>query len=89
MVEQAMKEGASGLSTGLIYIPGAYAETDEVIGLARAAARHNGLYASHIRNEENKAAEAINEAIHIGKGKISGNALPGGKCPPGRLGRDH
>lgn len=67
LVEQAMKEGAIGLSTGLIYIPGAYAETDEVIGLARAAARHNGLYASHIRNEENKAAEAINEAIHIGK----------------------
>ncbi|HEY1023625.1 MAG TPA: D-aminoacylase [Sphingobacteriaceae bacterium] len=67
MVEQAMKEGAVGLSTGLIYIPGAYADTEEVIGLAKASAKHNGLYASHIRNEENKAAEAINEAINIGK----------------------
>lgn len=67
LVEQAMKEGAVGLSTGLIYIPGTFAKTDEVIGLAKAAARYNGVYASHIRNEENKAAEAINEAINIGK----------------------
>lgn len=67
LVEQGMKDGALGLSTGLIYIPGAYAETDEVIGLARTSSQYNGLYASHIRNEENKAAEAINEAINIGK----------------------
>src|SRR5690606_13097145 len=52
LVEQAMKAGAVGLSTGLIYIPGAYAKTEEVVGLARAAARYQGVYASHIRNEE-------------------------------------
>lgn len=66
-VAQAMEEGAVGLSTGLIYIPGAFAKTEEVIGLAKAAAASNGLYASHIRNEENGAVEAINEAIAIGK----------------------
>jgi N-acyl-D-amino-acid deacylase len=67
LVEQAMKEGAVGLSTGLIYIPGTFAKTDEVVSLARAASRYNGVYASHIRNEENKAVDAINEAINIGK----------------------
>ena len=67
MVETAMKEGAVGLSTGLIYIPGTFANTEEVVGLAKIASRYNGVYASHIRNEENKAIDAINEAINIGK----------------------
>ncbi|NII24606.1 D-aminoacylase [Pseudoflavitalea sp. X16] len=67
LVEQAMKEGAVGLSTGLIYIPGAFANTAEVVSLAKAAGRYNGIYASHIRNEENNAVEAINEAIQVGK----------------------
>ena len=67
LVEQAMKDGAVGLSTGLIYVPGTYAETNEVIGLANAAAKYNGLYASHIRNEETKVTEAIEEALNIGR----------------------
>jgi N-acyl-D-amino-acid deacylase len=67
LVEQAMQQGALGLSTGLIYIPGTFAKADEVVGLAKAAAKHNGIYASHIRNEESKAVDAINEAINIGK----------------------
>lgn len=67
LVDQAMKEGAVGLSTGLIYIPGTFAETEEVISLAKAAAKNKGVYASHIRNEENSAVEAVNEAINIGK----------------------
>jgi N-acyl-D-amino-acid deacylase len=67
LVAQAMKEGAVGLSTGLIYLPGMYSNTDEVIGLAKTTAAHNGVYASHIRNEESKVVEAINEAINIGK----------------------
>jgi len=67
LVEKAMREGAVGLSTGLIYIPGTFAKTSEVVGLAKAAAKHGGLYSSHIRNEENEAVEAINEAINIGK----------------------
>ena len=67
LVEKAMKEGAVGLSTGLIYIPGTFAKTEEVIGLAKAAAAYKGVYASHIRNEENNVVDAINEAINIGK----------------------
>ena len=67
LVEQAMKEGAVGLSSGLIYLPGMYSNTDEVVGLARAAARHRGLYASHIRDEGNRVVEAIDEAMHIGR----------------------
>jgi len=67
LVEQAMKQGAVGLSTGLIYIPGTFAKTEEVIGLARAAKKYKGVYASHIRNEENSAVDAVNEAINIGK----------------------
>jgi len=67
LVAQAMKDGAVGLSTGLIYLPGMYSNTDEVIGLAKIAASYNGIYASHIRNEENGVKDAINEAINIGK----------------------
>ncbi|HJS55193.1 MAG TPA: D-aminoacylase [Chitinophagaceae bacterium] len=67
LVALAMKDGAVGLSTGLIYLPGMYSNTDEVIGLAKVAAKYNGVYASHIRNEENGVIEAINEAIYIGK----------------------
>jgi N-acyl-D-amino-acid deacylase len=67
LVEQAMKDGAVGMSTGLIYVPGTYAETDEVIGLASVEARYNGVYASHIRNEEMKVTEAIEEALNIGR----------------------
>lgn len=67
LVEQAMREGAVGLSTGLIYLPGLYSNTDEVVGLAKAAARHDGLYASHIRDEGRKVVEAINEALQVGR----------------------
>ena len=67
LVEQAMKQGAVGLSTGLIYLPGLYSSTDEVIGLARVAAKYRGIYASHIRNEGGKVVDAINEALNIGR----------------------
>lgn len=67
LVEKAMRDGAVGLSTGLIYLPGMYSNTDEVIGLAKTAALYNGVYASHIRNEENKVVDAVNEAINIGR----------------------
>jgi N-acyl-D-amino-acid deacylase len=64
---QAMKEGAVGMSTGLIYIPGTYAPTEEVVRLAKVVAANGGVYASHIRNEENQVVDAVNEAIHIGR----------------------
>ncbi len=67
MVDQAMREGAVGLSTGLIYIPGTYSETDEIIALARVAARHGGLYASHMRSEGEEVFAAIDEALTIGR----------------------
>ena len=67
LVAKAMNDGAVGLSTGLIYVPGTYAKTNEVIGLAKVAATHNGVYASHIRDEGDQVLEAINEAINIGK----------------------
>lgn len=67
LVEVAMREGAVGLSTGLIYVPGTYSKTEEVIGLAKAAAKYNGVYASHIRSEGDRVTEAIEEAINIGR----------------------
>ena len=67
LVDQGMRDGAVGLSTGLIYLPGMYSNTEEVVALAKAAAKHNGIYASHIRNEGNRVADAINEAIDVGK----------------------
>lgn len=67
MVEKGMKAGAVGLATGLIYVPGTYAKTEEVVALARVAARYSGIYASHIRDEGDKVLEAIDEAINIGR----------------------
>jgi len=67
LVEQAMKDGTWGLATGLIYNPGTYARTDEISALAKVAARHGGMYASHIRNESGGLLDAIDEAITIGK----------------------
>jgi N-acyl-D-amino-acid deacylase len=67
IVEQAMKDGAVGLSTGLIYVPGTFAKTEEVIELAKVASRFGGVYASHIRDEGNEVVGAINEAINIGE----------------------
>ena len=67
MVEQAMREGAMGLSTGLEYETGKPASTEEVITLARAASAFGGIYISHIRDEADKTFEALNEAIRIGR----------------------
>lgn len=67
LVEKAMKEGAVGLSTGLIYIPGTYSKTVEVLSLAKVAAKYHGVYASHIRDEGDKVTDAIEEAIAIGR----------------------
>jgi N-acyl-D-amino-acid deacylase len=67
LVKSAMDAGAFGMSTGLIYLPGTYSETDEVVALARVVAGEGGIYASHIRNEFNLVEEAIEEAITIGR----------------------
>lgn len=67
IVEQAMKDGAVGFSTGLIYIPGTYSSTDEVVKLAKVAAKYNGVYATHMRDEADSVVEAIEEALLIGR----------------------
>ncbi|HMO80401.1 MAG TPA: D-aminoacylase [Pyrinomonadaceae bacterium] len=67
LVDRAMREGAVGFATGLIYVPGTYSETDEVIELAKAASKHGGVYASHIRDEGTEVVAAIKEAINIGE----------------------
>jgi N-acyl-D-amino-acid deacylase len=84
LMEKAMRDGAVGLSTGLIYLPGMYSKTDEIISLAGIAARYGGVYATHMRNEGLRVTEAINEALAIGRGanipvqishfKVSGRA---------------
>jgi len=67
LVDQAMRDGAVGFSTGLIYTPGLYSKTPEVIALARSAAKYHGVYTSHMRNESDKIFDAINEAIDVGR----------------------
>jgi N-acyl-D-amino-acid deacylase len=67
IVDKAMQDGAVGFSTGLIYIPGTYSTTDEVLRLAKVASRYNGVYASHMRDEGDSVTQAIEEALHIGR----------------------
>ena len=67
MVEQAMVEGAFGLSSGLKYVPGAFAKTEEVIELARVAAHYDGYYVSHMREEGLLLLESVDETIRIGE----------------------
>ena len=84
LVAQAMQDGAMGVSTSLIYPPGIYAKTDELIALAKVASQYGGLYASHMRSEGATEFDALDEAIRIGRGanlpveifhmKVSGKA---------------
>ncbi len=87
LVEQAMKDGAVGLSTGLIYTPGTYSKTEEIIPLARVAAKYDGIYASHMRSESTGIFDALQELFRIAREagiradishlKLSGNAAWG------------
>ncbi len=67
LVEKAMQSGAVGLSTGLIYIPGTYSKTPEIVSLAKMAAKYKGVYATHMRDEGDSVVNAINEALTIGR----------------------
>ena len=64
LIEQAMTEGALGLSTGH-YDLGSYATTEEIVALARVAAKHRGIYVSHVRDEADRPLDAVREAIAI------------------------
>jgi N-acyl-D-amino-acid deacylase len=66
-LEEAMQAGAFGLSTGLVYPPGCFASTSEIIDLCQIVAAQHGMYASHIRGERETILEAVAEAIQIGR----------------------
>lgn len=65
-VELAMEQGACGFSTGLVYRPGRWSDTDEVLELAKIVAPFDGIYATHMRNENDQLLEAVDEALEIG-----------------------
>jgi N-acyl-D-amino-acid deacylase len=67
LVEQGMKEGAFGLSSGLSYVPGVYATTAEIVEVAKVAGRLGGHYQSHIRGEGGSVVKAVREAIEVGE----------------------
>src|SRR5215216_4410546 len=66
-LREGMQAGAVGLSTGLVYEPGRYATTEEIVKLAREVEPFNGVYATHMRNEASQLLESVREAIHIGE----------------------
>jgi N-acyl-D-amino-acid deacylase len=67
LVDQGMKDGAVGLSTGLIYVPGTFAKTDEIIALAKIVSGYDGVYASHMRHETTRIFGAMDELITIAR----------------------
>ena len=67
-VENAMRQGACGLSTGLIYLPGTFAKTDEIVSLAKVVKRFDGIYATHMRNESDEVLKALDESFAIARG---------------------
>ena len=67
LVAQAMQQGAFGVSTALIYLPGHYAKTEELIELAKTASQYGGIYATHMRSEGRSEVPAIEEALRIGR----------------------
>ena len=68
LVEQGMRDGAFGLSTGLFYVPGSFTPTEEVVELAKAAARFGGMHTSHQREESVRVLDSVRETIAIGEG---------------------
>ncbi len=67
MVEQGMKDGAVGLSTGLIYLPGTFAKTEEIVELAKVASAYDGIYATHMRDEGREIFDSLNEVFRIAR----------------------
>src|SRR5437588_823322 len=67
LVEQAMKDGAVGLSTGLIYLPGVFSKTDEIVELAKVAGAYDGIYTSHMRHEDTEIYAALDEVFRIAR----------------------
>lgn len=68
LVDQAMKDGAAGLSTGLIYLPGVFSKPDEVVEVTKAISPYDGIYVSHMRHEDSQIFEALDEVILVARG---------------------
>lgn len=68
LASDSMKEGAFGISTGLIYAPGCFADTNEVIEITKGVAAHGGFYATHMRDERDELEQAVEETLAIGRG---------------------
>ncbi len=67
LVDKGMRAGAWGMATGLIYTPGSFSTTDELVALSETVAQHNGIYASHIRNEGSRLLDSLDEILAIGQ----------------------
>lgn len=67
LADKAMRDGACGMATGLIYTPGSFSKTDELVAIAEIVGQHGGIYASHIRNEGTQLLESLDEILTIGK----------------------
>ncbi|HOX56280.1 MAG TPA: D-aminoacylase [Candidatus Paceibacterota bacterium] len=85
LVERAMKDGAVGLSTGLIYHPGVFATTDEIVELAKVIAPYGGIYATHMRHEDDQIYSALDEVFRIAReagvrAEVSHIKLSGPNC---------
>ena len=65
LVRQAMKEGAMGIGSSLIYAPAFYSSTEELIEICKVASEYGGMYISHMRSESNQFLEALDELIEI------------------------
>ncbi len=85
LVDQAMKDGAVGLSTGLIYHPGVFSKTEEIVELARVASAYDGIYTSHMRHEDDRIYKALDEVFRIAReahirAEVSHIKLSGPNC---------
>tara|TARA_B100000959_G_scaffold159166_1_gene166837 strand:- start:7416 stop:9050 length:1635 start_codon:yes stop_codon:yes gene_type:complete len=67
LIHKAMQDGALGISTGLFYVPGSFASTEEIIELSKVAASYSGIYISHIREETAQLLDSVKETIRIGE----------------------
>ena len=67
LATKAMQDGAWGMSTGLIYVPSSYADTQELVSIAKIVGQYHGIYASHIRGEGSVLLDSVQEAMDIGK----------------------
>lgn len=67
LADQAMKDGAFGMSTGLIYVPSMYSTTEELIAISKVIGKHGGIYASHIRGEGTGLIDSLQEVLKIGR----------------------